>query len=79
MNYIYTGFKWRPMTPSEIEIMDATRVRPYRLEEPESGDIYEGMSIAAEKELDANLRYYHPEKFTHEYLGKWVPGGFETE
>ncbi|CZR03552.1 hypothetical protein [Trichococcus collinsii] len=42
MKQIYTGYKWRPMTPEEIEIMDATRLRPYKLEEPESGDLYDG-------------------------------------
>ena len=25
MKQIYTGYKWRKMTPDEIEIMDATR------------------------------------------------------
>jgi hypothetical protein len=31
------------MTPEEIEIMDATRLRPFKLEDPEAGDIYEGV------------------------------------
>lgn len=42
MKQIYTGYKWRPMTPGEIEIMDATRLRQFKLEDPEAGDIYDG-------------------------------------
>lgn len=42
MKQIYTGYKWRRMTPGEIEIMDATRIRLYKPEEPEAGDIYDG-------------------------------------
>ena len=46
---IYTGYKWREMKPDEIEIMDATRIRPHKPKEPEAGDIYEG---PAESETD---------------------------
>ena len=45
MKQIYTGYKWRKMTPEEIEIMDATRLRPFKLEEPEAGDIYDQASF----------------------------------
>ena len=41
MKQIYTGYKWRQMTTDEIEIMDATRVLPFKSEEPEAGDIYD--------------------------------------
>ena len=50
MKQIYTGYKWRPMNPEEIEIMDATRLRPFKLEDPEAGDIYEGVSGMTEFE-----------------------------
>ena len=36
MKQIYTGYKWRKMTPEEIEIMDATRVLPFKSEEPDA-------------------------------------------
>ena len=36
---IYTGYQWRPMKDDEIKIMDPWRVRKYKLEEPEAGDI----------------------------------------
>lgn len=39
MKEIYTGYKWRKMTPDEIEIMDATRVRPFKRKNPKAGDI----------------------------------------
>ena len=39
MKQIYTGYKWRPMTLDEIEIMDATKVRPFKPKNPKAGDI----------------------------------------
>ena len=39
MKQIYTGYKWRQMTSDEIEIMDATRVRPFKRKNPKAGDI----------------------------------------
>ena len=42
MKQIYTGYKWRPMTQDEIEIMDAMRVLPFKSEKPDAGDMYEG-------------------------------------
>ena len=36
MKEIFTGYAWRPMTPEEIEIMDATRVLPFKSEEPDA-------------------------------------------
>lgn len=39
MKQIYTGYKWRKMTPEEIEIMDATKVRPFKRKNPKPGDI----------------------------------------
>lgn len=39
MKEIFTGYKWRKMTPDEIEIMDATRVRPFKRKNPKAGDI----------------------------------------
>lgn len=57
MKQIYTGYKWRQMTPDEIEIMDATRLRPYKLEEPAAGDLYEGPDETDDdKEFYAFLR-----------------------
>ena len=45
------------MTPDEIEIMDATRLRSYKLEEPAAGDLYEGPDETDEdKEFYAFLR-----------------------
>ena len=69
MKQIYTGYKWRQMTTDEIEIMDATRLRPYKLEEPVAGDIYENTtknylvginfadSIQAESEEEAKTAF----------------------
>lgn len=51
---IYTGYKWRPLTPEEIEIMDATRVLPFKSEEPDAGDIYQGMDAVSETILNLN-------------------------
>lgn len=53
MKQIYTGYKWRKMTPDELEIMDATRLRPFKLEEPEAGDLYEGTD-----ETDEDKEFY---------------------
>ena len=39
MKQIYTGYKWRKMTPDEIEIMDATKVRPFKRKNPKAGDV----------------------------------------
>ena len=39
MKEIFTGYAWRPMTPEEIEIMDATKVRPFKRKNPKAGDI----------------------------------------
>ena len=50
MKQIYTGYKWRQMTTDEIEIMDATRVLPFKSEEPDAGDIYEGPDETDEDE-----------------------------
>ena len=39
---IYTGYKWRPMKPDEIEIMTPDRIVAEKTDEAEAGDIYEG-------------------------------------
>ena len=39
MKQIYTGYKWRKMTPEEIEIMDATKARPFKRKNPKAGDV----------------------------------------
>lgn len=39
MKQIYTGYKWRKMTPDEIEIMDATKARPFKRKNPKAGDV----------------------------------------
>ncbi len=72
MKQIYTGYKWRPMTPEEIEIMDATRVRPSMSEEPDPGDIYEGMDAVSETLLNLNGIQIVPEGvlFTAQNWGK---------
>lgn len=54
MKQIYTGYAWCPMTPDEIEIMDAMIVRPYKSEEPDAGDIYEGVDAVTETFLNLN-------------------------
>ena len=41
MKEIFTGYAWRPMTPEEIEIMDATKVRPFKRKNPKAGEIYD--------------------------------------
>ena len=61
MKEIFTGYAWRPMTPEEIEIMDATRVRPSMSEEPDPGDIYEGMDAVSETLLNLNGIHIVPE------------------
>ena len=54
MKEIFTGYAWRPMTPEEIEIMDATRVRLSIFGEPDAGDIYEGVDAVTETFLNLN-------------------------
>ena len=39
MKEIFTGYAWRQMTPEEIEIMDATKARPFKRKNPKSGDV----------------------------------------
>ena len=39
MKEIFTGYAWRPMTPEEIEIMDATKARPFKRKNPKAGDV----------------------------------------
>ena len=72
MKQIYTGYKWRPLTPEEIEIMDATRVLPFKSEEPDAGDIYEGMDAVSETILNLNGIQIVPEGvlFTPQNWGK---------
>lgn len=41
MKQIYTGYKWRPMTPDEIEIMDATKVYLFKRKNPKAGEIFD--------------------------------------
>ena len=72
MKEIFTGYAWRPMTPEEIEIMDATRVLPFKSEEPDAGDIYEGMDAVSETILNLNGIQIVPEGvlFTPQNWGK---------
>ena len=72
MKEIFTGYAWRQMTPEEIEIMDATRVRPSMSEEPDPGDIYEGMDAVSETLLNLNGIRIVPEGvlFTPQNWGK---------
>ena len=72
MKQIYTGYKWRPMTLDEIEIMDATKVRPSMSEEPDPVDIYEGMDAVSETILNLNGIQIVPEGvlFTPQNWGK---------
>ena len=72
MKEIFTGYAWRPMTPEEIEITDATRVLPFKSEEPDAGDIYEGMDAVSETILNLNGIQIVPEGvlFTPQNWGK---------
>jgi len=38
---IFTGYKWRPMTAGEIEIMTPDRIVAEQTDEAQAGDIYE--------------------------------------
>lgn len=38
--HIYTGYKWRPMTDAEKEIMCIENLVPFKPTIPEAGDIY---------------------------------------
>ena len=42
MKQIYTGYQWRPMTDSELEIMEASRIVTEKTSDAQAGDIYEG-------------------------------------
>lgn len=44
IKYIYTGYKWRPMTGLELEIMNPEKIVPVKPEEPTAGDIWEGLA-----------------------------------
>ena len=72
MKQIYTGYKWRQMTTDEIEIMDATRVLPFKSEKPDAWDIYEGMDAVSETILNLNGIQIVPEGvlFTPQNWGK---------
>ena len=39
MKEIFTGYAWRKMTQEEIEIMDATKARPFKRKNPKAGDV----------------------------------------
>ena len=39
---IYTGYKWREMTESELEILTPERIVPEMTEDAQAGDIWEG-------------------------------------
>lgn len=41
MKQIYTGYAWRPMTPDEIEIMDATKAYPFKRKNPKAGEVFD--------------------------------------
>ena len=41
MKQIYTGYKWRPMTAWEIEILTPDRIVAEMTDEAQAGDIFE--------------------------------------
>ena len=41
MKQIYTGYKWRPLTPEEIEILTPDRIVAEMTDEAQAGDVYE--------------------------------------
>ena len=41
MKQIYTGYKWRPMTAAEIEILTPDRIMAEMTDEAQAGDIFE--------------------------------------
>ena len=42
MKQIYTGYRWRPMTEAELEIMEANRIVDEQTDDAQAGDIYDG-------------------------------------
>ena len=41
MKQIYSGYKWRPMTAAEIEILTPDRIVAEMTDEAQAGDIFE--------------------------------------
>ena len=56
MKLIFTGYKWRPMTAAEIEILTPDRIVAEMTEDAKAGDIYDEPPYSPEDYADAKAQ-----------------------